>query len=725
MQPTMRWYQTLAWTLFLRQATAILGLLAVILWVAYSEAERGARAAANASLSAGGYALERAFEQQGHSLDAGLDVFTQYSGNVALVEQALEGGASSSLADTLVDNLPRLNAEIALVVKPDGSLLACSAKGAQSAFPNAGILQMALAPEEARAAGYPGPSYRGFLRVDWGDRPGVYHAVARPLRSPGGRSLGAMLVGVRVDDRTATDLRRLAIAGPQRGDPPPHLALLSHFQVLGTTLPEAQALDRLLARDPSILAVRYRVLDGQNSAVLPFHVDGRTYLGRMSPLRGVNALDLEMANVLLMPMDPLLAPFRNLQRAILAAGAAGLLAALGLSLWSARKLTAPLKTLASAAEALAEGQRPETLTLVPSPDEVGVLTRAFKSMLAELRAKDDLLALLETARKGPAEREAIAIPGPRPSSPEVPSPQDEATRRLEPPRGRQEDDPLPAALRPGGIFAARYRVEGLLGRGGMGVVLKVRDLQLDEEVALKIVRAGLASNPAFLALLKQEIRLARKITHRYVLRTHDFGEFDGIPYVTMEYLKGITLRSLLDARGRLPLPLVLRVARQVAEGLEAAHAVGVVHRDIKPTNVLFDVRGDAKIMDFGLAAPVSAAMAGEADTLIGSPRYMSPEQIRGERVDARTDLYALGVMLFELCTGLPPFDSPRIDDLLALHLDIKAPALADLAPDLPPDLGTLVGRLLEKRPEHRPQSAAEVTEILRILAAGDGGSSRV
>ena len=290
---------------------------------------------------------------------------------------------------------------------------------------------------------------------------------------------------------------------------------------------------------------------------------------------------------------------------------------------------------------------------------------------------------------------------------------------------RDEDEPLPAALQEGGIFAARYRVEGVLGRGGMGVILKVHDLQLDEEVALKVVRPGLASNPAFLELLKQEIRLARKITHRYVLRTHDFGECEGIPYVTMEYLKGITLRSLLDGRGRLPLQLVLRVTRQVAEGLEAAHAVGVVHRDIKPANVLFDVRGDAKIMDFGLSAPVADVRAGEAGALIGSPRYMSPEQIRGERVDARTDLYALGIMLFELCSGIPPFDSPRINDLLTMHLEAPVPSLAEAAPDLPGDLIALVGRLMAKRPGDRPQSAAEVVEILKMLAVGGGGVSRM
>lgn len=721
MQPPISWYRTLAWSFFIRQAAGILLLLSVILWVAYSEAERGARATANDTLSAGGYVLERAFEQQGRSMDAGLEVFAQYSGNVALIEQALESGAPTSLADALVENLPRLSAEVALVVKPDGTLLASSAGGTRAAFPDAGILQMALAPEEARLTGHPGPSYRGFIRVDWGDRPGVYHAVARPLMAPGGRPLGAMLVGVGVDGRAAMDLRRLAIAGPQRGDPSAHLALLSHFRTLGTTLSGTEALDRLLSREPAVLAVRAQILDGQRSGVLPFRVDGRNYLGMISPLRGVNALDLEMADVLLMPVDPLLAPFRNLQKAILAAGVAGLFIALGLSLRSARKVTAPLKALASAAQSLAEGDPPETLAIVPTQDEVGVLTRTFRSMLAELRVKDEWLALLDTARRGTGGAEA------RGGQPRLlPSPGvDEATRRLQPAAPASREEALPAALREGAVFAGRYRVEALLGQGGMGVVLKVRDLQLEEEVALKVVRAGLAANPAFLDLLKQEIRLARRITHRYVLRTHDFGECEGIPYVTMEYLKGVTLRSLLDGRGRLPLPLVLRIARQVAEGLEAAHGVGVVHRDIKPANVLFDVRGDAKIMDFGLAAPATGLRAEEAGSLMGSPRYMSPEQIRGERVDARADLYALGIMLFELCSGFPPFDSPRINDLLALHLEAPPPPLAELMPDLSPDLGALVGRLMAKRPEERPQSATEVVEILKVLAASGGGTSRV
>jgi serine/threonine-protein kinase len=723
MHANVTWYRTLAWKFFLRQAMTILVLISIMLGVAYSESGRGARAAAGASLAAGSQVLERTFEQQGRFMDAGLEVFTQYSGNLALIEQALEAGAPLTLKDALVDNLPRLGAELALVIKPDGSLLAASAPGAPTEYGEVGVLQMALAPGEAKNAGHPGPSYRGFFRVDWGGNPGIYHAVARPLYSPGGASLGAMLVGSRVEARAATDLRRLAIAGPQRGDPSAQLALMSHFRIVGTTLADGAPLDRLLARDPDFLAARNQILDNQRSSVLTLTLDGRKYLGMISPLRGVNALDLEMADFLLMPMDPLLAPFVNLQRGILGVGLAGIFLALGLGLHSARSVTAPLQALVTAADALAQGQAPATFALVPSTDEVGVLTRTFRSMLAELRAKDELLGLLDQARMGAAGQATgvmshLSLPVEDATFNDPLAP----TRQLPPAQPALQEEPLPAVLREGEVFAGRYRVESVLGRGGMGVVLRVRDLQLDEEVALKVIRAGLAADPAFLEQLKQEIRLARRITHRYVLRTHDFGEAEGIPYVTMEYLKGITLRSLLDGRGRLPLALVLRIARQVAEGLEAAHAVGVVHRDIKPMNVLFDMRGDAKIMDFGLAAPLATGDPGAAGGLQGTPRYMAPEQVRGERVDARADLYALGVMLFELSSGAPPFDSPRVADLLKLHLNAPIPALADLVPDAPRELGLLVARLMAKRQEDRPQSAAEVVEILKMLASGGGQS---
>lgn len=707
MRSTMRWYQTLAWKFFLRQAATILVLVSAMLWVAYYQAGRSARDSASASLVAYSQVLERFLAQQGRVLDAGLEVFTQYSGNVSIIETVLKTGDTGSLGDTLVDNLPRLGASLAIVVRPGGTLLVSTASGAPTEYQDVGVLQMALNPDEARNAGHPGPSYRGFLNVPWGARPGVYHAVARTLRSPGGALLGAMLVGNPLDAQAATEIRAETIAAPLKGVPAAQVALLSHFRTLGATLAQAEPLDRLLARDPSFLAARAGVLDARRSPVLALVLDGRSYLGMISPIRGVNALDLEMASALLLPTEPLLAPFRTLQRAILAGGVAGVFLALWLGLRSARSVTAPLQALASAAGALAEGHMPDMLPLVPSPDEVGVMTRTFRSMLAELRAKDDLLALLASAGRAAD----TAFPG---------APAAEETRALVIPP-RDDDEPLPAALRVGGVFAGRYRVDGVLGRGSMGVVLKVWDLHLEEDVALKVVRGALATDPVFMDQLKQEIRLARRITHRFVMRTHDFGESGGVPYVTMEYLKGVTLQGLMDGRGRLPLPLVLRIARQVAEGLEAAHAAQVVHRDIKPMNVLFDVRGDAKIMDFGLAAPARGGAAQGGQT-VGTPRYMSPEQIRGERVDARCDLYSLGIMLFELCAGVPPYSEMRVPDLLNQHLEAPVPKLVAACPEAPEELAALAARLMAKRREDRPQSAAEVVEILKLIAAAADAS---
>lgn len=209
-----------------------------------------------------------------------------------------------------------------------------------------------------------------------------------------------------------------------------------------------------------------------------------------------------------------------------------------------------------------------------------------------------------------------------------------------------------------------------------------------------------------------------------MLRTHDFGKFEGLPFVSMEYLKGVTLKQLLDDRGSLPIGLVLRIGRQVSEGLEAAHGEGVVHRDIKPLNILFDARGDAKIMDFGLAAPVAAKGSSAEGQVFGTPRYMSPEQVRGERVDPRTDLYALGVMLFELATGFPPFEHAVITELLRMHLSTPVPRAKELAPDLPEGFSFLLERLMAKRIEDRPASAMEVVEILKLLAAGGSGETK-
>lgn len=715
------WHQSLAWKFFLRMAGAILLVLAGVLAVAFQVAERSARASAEGTLLRAAQILDRSFSQQALIMDRGLEVFTQYSANQANVEKSMQNRDHGSVSDTLRDNLERLSAEIAVVVEPDGKWFSCTTDGSRQDWSGVGIVQRALHVEEAKAAGIL-PPFRGFFRIEAGSHQGTYLGVARPLVLPGGRLLGAMLVGQKLDARAAKALQGVAL--PAQPDHPSHLAFLSRSELLGSTSGDAD-LPRILAASPGFAAAKARVLKGERSEALPLVLGQRPHLAMLSPLRGADALDMEMAHLLLVPLDPLMAPFRAMQKAVLAAGAVGLALALLLALTSARGVTSPLARLTSATAALADGERPE-IPQLDTQDEVGHLTRAFRALLSELRAKDDLLAALEDLR-GPS-RDPLASQA-APSRVSMSAVDVDATvltasasqlaagAAPQPPRRR-------LTLKEGDLFAGRYRIEGIVGRGGMGVVLKARDQQLDEDVAIKVIRPEQEVTAAFLDQIKQEIRLARKISHKHVLRTHDFGDAEGIPFVSMEYLKGVTLKQLVDDRGALPGPLVLRIGRQVAEGLEAAHAVGVVHRDVKPLNVLFDARGDAKIMDFGLAAPVAAPGTNTEGQVFGTPRYMAPEQVRGERVDPRTDLYALGAMLYELAAGRPPYDHPDVAELLRMQLQSPVPRVAEAALAVPDGLDPLVARLMAKDKEQRPTSAAEVVEALKLIASG-GDTRRV
>lgn len=728
MSHEVRWYRSLAWKFFLRTSVTILVIIGVLVFITSTVAERKARESAEAQMISASQVVDRTFEQQGKIMDAGLEVFTQYSGNLANIE----AGDYNSVRDTLLDNLSRLGSEIAVVVRPSGALLSCTTDGVRQDYRDVGIVQMAMYPDEAKKAGHPGPSYRGFFKIDEGKFKGVYHAVARPIFTPGGASLGVMLVANSIGDEAARELRLVSLPPGRKGDPPPHFGLLSRFQIQGLTVADAgqrAALQNAISSESAFKGAQDMVMAGRRSGTVPVTVEGRPYLAVLAPLKGVNALDLQIGDVVMMPLEPFLAPFATIRNVILATGAGGLLLAILFSLTSSRAVTSPLAALARATAQLAEGERPE-IPALNSQDEVGYLTQAFRAMLSELKAKDELLAALENLDSGNgrrgmgAEMESVAQSRMSMSAVDV-----DATIMLatssqvllgtEPAAKRKR-----VTLKEGEIFAGRYRIENILGKGGMGIVLKAHDQQLDEDVALKIIRPEHDLSTGFLEQLKQEIKLARKITNKYVLRTHDFGDYEGLPFVSMEYLKGVTLKQLLDDRGSLPLGLVLRIGRQVAEGLEAAHGVGVVHRDIKPLNILFDARGDAKIMDFGLAAPVAAKGTSDEGQVFGTPRYMSPEQVKGERVDPRTDLYALGVMLFELSTGFPPFEHAVITELLRMHMSSPVPKAKDLAPDLPEGFSYLLERLMAKRIEDRPGSALEVAETLKLLASGSAGETR-
>jgi len=278
-----------------------------------------------------------------------------------------------------------------------------------------------------------------------------------------------------------------------------------------------------------------------------------------------------------------------------------------------------------------------------------------------------------------------------------------------------------ADLSSGQLFAGRYRIESILGRGGMGVVYKATDTQLDETVAIKTLPGDVMTrSPEDLERFKREIRLARRITHRNVLRTYDYGEAGGVYFISMELVRGYTLSELLDeapAR-QLPSRAAVGITRQICRGLQAAHEQGIIHRDIKPQNVLIDAKGEVKLMDFGVARMAEAPDAmTQQGFIVGTPHYMSPEQVQGKQLDARTDVYAMGIMLYELLAGHRPFESSSLTGVLAAHITEKARPPIDVRADIGRELNAIVMRCLEKDPRARYADAGALLAELEQLRA--------
>jgi serine/threonine-protein kinase len=335
---------------------------------------------------------------------------------------------------------------------------------------------------------------------------------------------------------------------------------------------------------------------------------------------------------------------------------------------------------------------------------VGLLARAFEALVGELREKRQLEELLAEMRRKPADAtRGIAATSATAA----------ATVTAEGVRA--------AALGPrvGGTFAGRYDVLSVLGRGGMGSVYQVLDRELDEEVALKVLTPeSFAEGTQAVQTLKQEIRLARKITHPNVVRTHDLGEAEGIRFLTMEYVAGMTLRELLDRRGTVALAPGLQISKQLCRGLSAVHEAGIIHRDIKPQNIMVLPNGVVKLMDFGIARTAEGGEHPSSDgQTVGTPYYMSPEQAMGRELDARSDLYTVGVVLFELFTGQRPFPGKEAAEVMHKHVSAEPPRPTSIRPDLPELLEKVVLACLAKRPERRPASAADLYGALTRVAS--------
>ncbi len=270
-----------------------------------------------------------------------------------------------------------------------------------------------------------------------------------------------------------------------------------------------------------------------------------------------------------------------------------------------------------------------------------------------------------------------------------------------------------ADFSPGDVLANRYEIVSCLGEGGMGAVYKAIDRELDREIALKTIRADVASNPVAIRRLKQETLLARQIAHRNVVRVFDLGVSDGVRFITMELVEGESLKTLILRDKKLPAGRARAIMSQICEGLAAAHAEDVIHRDLKPQNVLIGKDGRARILDFGLARPVEQTGITRTGVIIGTPDYMSPEQALGQPADARSDIFSVGIIFYEVLTGTLPFTGRSMVESFLARTRERARPIESVEPSVPADLARVVTRCLERDPAQRYQRAEQILNDLR------------
>ena len=514
------------------------------------------------------------------------------------------------------------------------------------------------------------------------------------------RLVGVVAASIPLDEGRARELRDLTggevafVADTARKEEPPRLEVSAATDPL-----DGDRLVPVLRRDPQVALQ----LIQERSTVGPLDViaGGDRRLVKAVPLLSAAGEALG-AVVVSRSRREETAAFRRIRGTFLLVGLGVLFVSVPVSFLLGGRIARPLQQLAAGAIAVRDGNLDVKLPSGGS-GEVGLLARAFEALVGELREKRQLEDLLAELRRKPAD----------------------ATRGLAP-TSATSGATLTAAARPaargpriGATFAGRYDVLEVLGRGGMGAVYQVLDRELDEEVALKVLtpEAFLEGTQA-VQTLKQEIRLARKITHPNVVRTHDLGEADGIRFLTMEYVPGTTLRELLDRRGAVALAPGLQIAKQLCRGLAAVHEAGIIHRDIKPQNIMVLPNGVVKLMDFGIASAAGGADPAALDgQTVGTPFYMSPEQALGRELDARSDLYTVGVVLFELFSGQRPFPGKDAADVMKKHVSADPPRLSALRPEVPDYLDRVVSACLSKRPERRPASASDLYAALTRVSA--------
>lgn len=604
-------------------------------------------------------------------------------GNEPAIKALIEAGDADTIADTLLERSKDLGADFFMATDPSGLLVARSDKPTERGtdLSKDPVVEMSVKGEAAEGL--------------WQEGDRLFHAVSTPMKT-GDNQQGVLLAGYALDATVSKSLANLSgaeiafLTGASQGVTSSSLgplepALSVALKANGPAKP-SEAFDLLVGTE------KYRAIS--YSLVNAAH-------------RPVGSL------VVLASYAKEMAPFIDFRNALFIVGFLMTILGLAGAQLIARRITGPISLLVDRVHKARDGSFSGAIP-VHSTDEVGSLAKAFNGLLNELREKEQFIEFMRTAqRSGGTTNLAPQDPG--------------ATVGLS--GVTASASTLPggdANLTIGTMFANRYKVLETLGKGGMGVVFRAKDNQLDEVVALKTLRSDvLSQDPTLLQRFKLEIKLARKITHKNVLRTHDFGEFAGTPYISMEYLEGVTLKDLQKRKGALPLGVGLQIAKQMCHGLAAAHAQGVIHRDIKPQNMLIiPETGDLKIMDFGIATvsnvkdesrPQDSAITG-AGVVLGTPDYLPPELGHGEQADFRSDIYCMGVVLFELFCGRLPFPGESPLQIVVAHMQNAPPKPRSIKPGLPVELEAVILKCLEKDRAKRFQTVDELTEALNAIS---------
>jgi HAMP domain-containing protein len=655
----------LATKIFGSAALVVVTALGAALLVTRSRTERAAEAASSRALRATRSAIGDALVSRSQNLRQLLTALVQVPAYVSRIGEALRRDDRANLLDQADELRAQTTAEWVLVVDDQGVLKAWTAQrnAPEADFSGGALIGRALE----------GRTTEGLWIESGAAGDELYQAVGVPVSDPGGGArYGVVVAAVRIDSAFAAELKRhtnsevVFFSRDTAGVP-----ILALSTVSASGLRDAVRTLRVEAAPGDTASARFRLSAG-----------GHTYEGVTGLLQTADGVPIG-GYVGLHDRESELAAWRQLSRTIGWAFAGGLLLALGSSVVLARQITRPVRRLVAATREVSEGAYADVP--VTSRDEIGELATAFGRMVEELREKDRLVAYFRTRPATVTRGQALAAEG---------------------------------SLSPGSVLAGRYEIEEVLGRGGMGVVYRARDRQLGEGVAVKVLRPDLGVLDATtLERFKQELKLARRITHRNVVRTYDIGEANGTYYITMELVRGTTLATFIRDAGRLDVAATLTIGKQLCRALEVAHEEGIVHRDIKPQNLLVDPAGFLKVMDFGIARLTERrAESGEALTavgvVVGTPQYMAPEQLFGEQLDQRTDLWAVGAVLFECVTGRLVFETPSLPELGALHVDHDLPDPASLNPDVPPELSRIILRCLEQRPADRWQTAGELLRAL-------------